>query len=91
MSEEVKFTEEELNELKDIQQTYINIQVKLGQVGMSRIKLEQHLSSIDDTEISLREDFNKTTKEEQEFLDKVRKKYGDGELNPETGVFIKKS
>ena len=91
MSEEVKFTEEELNELKDIQQTYINIQVKLGQVGMSRIKLEQQLSSIDDTEISLREDFNKTTKEEQEFLDKVRKKYGDGELNPETGVFIKKS
>ena len=90
MSEEVKFTEEELNELKDIQQTYINIQVKLGQVGMSRIKLEQQLSSIDDTEISLREDFNKTTKEEQEFLDKVRKKYGDGELNPETGVFIKK-
>ena len=91
MSEEVKFTEEELNELKDIQQTYINIQVKLGQVGMSRIKLEQQLSSIDDTKISLREDFNKTTKEEQEFLDKVRKKYGDGELNPETGVFIKKS
>ena len=90
MSEEVKFTADELEKLKDIQQTYINIQVKLGQVGMSRIRLEQQLTSVDESEIDLRKKFSETTKEEQNFLDEIRKKYGDGELNPDTGVFVKK-
>jgi hypothetical protein len=88
---EVKFTDEELNKLKDIQQSYVNIQVQLGQVGVSRIKLEQQLVSINDSEISLREKFEDTTKEEQKFLNDIREKYGDGELNPETGVFTKKT
>lgn len=91
MSEEVKFTEDELKSLKDIQQKYVNIQVNLGQLGMSRIKLEQQITSLDDSEVSLREEFEKTTKDEQNFLEEIRKKYGDGELNPETGVFNKKS
>lgn len=91
MSEEVKFTKDELKSLKDIQQKYVNIQVNLGQLGMSRIKLEQQITSLDDSEVSLREEFEKTTKDEQNFLEEIRKKYGDGELNPETGVFNKKS
>ena len=90
MSEEVKFTEDELKSLKDIQQKYVNIQVQLGQLGKSRIKLEQQITSLNSSEESLREDFEKTTQNEQNFLTKIRKKYGDGELNPETGVFIKK-
>ena len=39
----------------------------------------------------LRNKFIENSKEESTFLDEIRKKYGDGELNPETGVFTKKS
>ena len=51
---EVKFTDDELKSLKDIQQTYVNVQVQLGQVGIARMKLDQQLASIDESEISLR-------------------------------------
>jgi hypothetical protein len=33
------------------------------------------------------ETFNKIQNDEQKFLDEITKKYGQGTLNPETGVF----
>ena len=89
MSEEVKFTEEELKKLKDIQQGYVNIQVQLGQVGIARIKLEQQLNDVDNSEIDLRKRFQDNTESESKFLDEIRNKYGDGQLDPETGIFTK--
>ena len=88
---EVKFTDDELSKLKEIQQNYVNIQVQLGQVGIARIRLEGQLNEITNSEIDLRNKFIENSKEESTFLDEIRKKYGDGELNPETGVFTKKS
>ena len=89
MSEEVKFTEDELKKLKDIQQGYVNIQVQLGQVGIARIRLEQQLGDLTESEIDLRKRFSETSESESKFLDEVRKKYGDGQLDPETGIFTK--
>ena len=43
MAEEVKFTEEEMNSLKDIQDKYVNIQTGLGQVSMAKLKLNKQL------------------------------------------------
>ena len=90
MSKEVKFTEEEMKILKEVQQTYVNIQVQLGQVGIARVRLENQLNDITDSEIELRKKFNETLAKESKFLDEIRNKYGDGELNPDTGVFLKK-
>ena len=36
---------------------------------------------------TLKEEYRKNQKTEQEFLDEINNKYGDGSLNPETGVF----
>mgnify|MGYP003114526839 CR=1 FL=1 len=88
---EVKFTDDELSKLKEIQQNYVNIQVQLGQIGIARIRMESQLNEITNSEIDLRKNFDKNSKEEATFLEDIRKKYGDGELNPETGVFTKKS
>ena len=88
-SKEVKFTGDELKTLKDIQQSYVDVQVNLGQIGIARIRLENQLNDITNNEISLREKFDNTAKNESKFLDEIRKKYGDGTLDPETGVFIK--
>jgi len=87
---EVKFTDDELKSLKEIQQNYINIQVQLGQVGIARIRTESQLNEITNSEIDLRKQFEENSKGEATFLNDIRKKYGDGELNPETGVFTKK-
>tara|TARA_R100000664_G_C2689322_1_gene94055 strand:+ start:400 stop:657 length:258 start_codon:yes stop_codon:yes gene_type:complete len=80
MPEEVKFTEEELNQVKGIQQAYMSCQAQFGQLKMNQLKL-------DEQEILIEENLKSVQKEESDFLDKITEKYGQGSLNPETGVF----
>jgi len=80
MPEEVKFTEEELKQVQDIQNKYISIQNQFGQLKLAQINL-------DNQEIDLEEELKNVQTEEKKFLDLTTQKYGQGSLNPETGVF----
>ena len=80
MPEEVKFTEEELKQVQNIQQSYVNVQNQFGQLKMAQIRL-------DNQEVELEDALKQIQGEEQKFLDGITKKYGQGSLNPETGVF----
>ena len=80
MPEEVKFTEEELKQVQNIQTSYQNIQSQFGQLKMAQIRL-------DEQEVELEDALNQIQSEEKKFLDGITKKYGQGTLNPETGVF----
>ena len=46
MAEEVKFSQEEMSQLTELQQTYATIQNTFGQLSVNRIRLEQELSSL---------------------------------------------
>ena len=87
MAEDTKFTKEEMKIISEIQEKYLEIQQKLGQISLSKLKLEQQAEAIDKMEEELLENFKKTQKEEKDFVDSVTKKYGDGTLNPESGIF----
>ena len=80
MAEEVKFTEEELKQVQDIQNKYISIQNQFGQLKLTQINL-------DNQEIDLEEALKNLQTEEKKFLDLTTEKYGQGTLNPETGIF----
>ena len=80
MPEEVKFTEEELKQVQNIQRSYMAVQTQFGQLKMSQIKL-------DEQEVDLEEALKSIQSEEKKFLDGLTDKYGQGTLNPETGVF----
>ena len=80
MPEEVKFTEEELKQVQNIRQSYINIQNQFGQLKLAQIRL-------DEQEVDLENSLKSIQDNENKFLDGITKKYGDGSLNPETGVF----
>ena len=80
MPEEVKFTEEELKQVQNIQASYTNIQNQLGQLKMAQIRL-------DGQEVELEEALKSIQSEEKKFLDGITEKYGQGTLNQETGVF----
>ena len=47
MAEDTKFTKEEMETISKIQETYLEIQQKLGQVSLSKLKLEQQAEAID--------------------------------------------
>ena len=80
MPEEVKFTEEELTQVQNIQRSYQNVQNQFGQLKLAQLRL-------DEQEIQLKDSLNKIQNDETKFLDSITKKYGQGNLNPETGVF----
>ena len=87
MAEDIKFTKDEMTNISEIQEKYLEIQQKLGQVSLSKLKLEQQVEAIDKVEKELLENFKQTQKEEKDFVDDITKKYGDGTLNPESGIF----
>ena len=80
MPEEVKFTEEELKQVQDIRASYVNIQNQFGQLKLAQIRL-------DEQEVELEESLKSIQNDEKKFLDGITNKYGQGSLNPETGVF----
>ena len=80
MPEEVKFTEEELTQVQNIQKSYVNVQNQFGQLKLAQIRL-------DEQEVDLENSLKSIQDEEKNFLDSITDKYGQGTLNPETGVF----
>ena len=87
---EVKFTEDEMKEINTLQQTYVSIQNNLGQLNLNRIRLEQQLDNMDETEENIRNQFVETQQKEKAFVDSINKKYGDGNLDLTSGVFTPK-
>ena len=90
MPQVVKFSEAEMQEIKELQSSYINLQNGLGQIGVARIRLEQQSDSYDSAELGIKKDFAEAQKNEKAFIDKINKKYGDGNLDISTGVFTPK-
>jgi len=80
MSEEIKFTEEELKSLGDLQQSYQRITNSYGQIALAKHNLEEQ-------EAAVKSEFENTRKQEQNLLNSITEKYGPGQLNPQTGVF----
>ena len=87
MPEEVKFNEEEMKKINDLQQTYADIQRNLGQVAVTKLKLEHQIEELDNTEDNYRKQFIEAQETEKNILGEINKKYGEGVLNPETGIF----
>ena len=46
MSEPVKFTSEEIQEVKSLQKDYLDVQNKLGLIVITRIRLEDQLNNL---------------------------------------------
>ena len=82
-----KFTEEEMKEIKAIQEKYVSLQRDLGQLSIARIRMEQQIEEMNDAEEKLIAAFKKTQEDEKKFIDKVTEKYGEGTLDPQTGTF----
>ena len=46
MAEETKFTEEELKQIKEIQDSYFDIQNQFGQTSLAKLRLDEQLQNI---------------------------------------------
>ena len=86
--EPVKFTDEELSSLQELQNTYASISTQFGQVKVSRINLERQMENLDDAENQLEQSWEENRQTESDLVKSLNEKYGAGSLNPTTGEFI---
>tara|TARA_R100000664_G_C2669454_1_gene82124 strand:- start:312 stop:593 length:282 start_codon:yes stop_codon:yes gene_type:complete len=79
-NETKKFTEDELKQVREIQNSYYSIQQQLGQVSLAKHRLDENKEE-------LLKSLKNVQDKEQSFLDGIRETYGEGTLNPDTGEF----
>tara|TARA_R100000008_G_C3560613_1_gene155921 strand:+ start:570 stop:845 length:276 start_codon:yes stop_codon:yes gene_type:complete len=87
MEKEVKFSKDELEKLNDIQKKYASVQLKLGQIGFAKLRIDNEINNVQTAEQNLREEFKNIQDGEEKFIEEITKKYGEGVLDPQTGVF----
>tara|TARA_A100001515_G_scaffold23829_1_gene18404 strand:- start:1926 stop:2204 length:279 start_codon:yes stop_codon:yes gene_type:complete len=88
---EIKFTDEELQSLKQIQQDYLECQNAFGQIAIQKIALQQQIDGLAKSEEEYAKKYSDTQAKEQEVAKELNDKYGAGNLDPETGVFTPNS
>lgn len=87
MSEKVKFSDEELKNLEQLQNDYSEKQVELGQVHVQRLLLNQQMEQLHNKQSELEQEYIQIQGREKQLVDGLNQKYGPGQLDPETGVF----
>lgn len=87
MSENKKFTEAELHNIKEIQTKYFKVQQEFGQSAINKLRLVQQIEFINKYEEELTQKFSDIQDEEKKLIGEITKKYGAGVLDPNTGVY----
>ena len=85
--QEIKFSEEELKSLSDLQSSYQQKQLQFGQLRVQRLLVQQQLDSISDAEAKLEVEYGDVQETERNLVKQLNEKYGPGNLDPATGVF----
>jgi hypothetical protein len=84
---EIKFTQEELDSLSNLRNSFSQLELGFGKLEVARIQAEQRMEQIEDEKLRLETQYSEVKKQEQNLVVTLNEKYGDGNLNPETGVF----
>jgi len=86
-NKEVKFTDEEMQSLADVQTSYQNIQMRMGNLKMQQVAHEKQAESLNDLEDTLLTELETLQGNEQTLAQSFNEKYGVGQLDPATGIF----
>jgi hypothetical protein len=77
---EIKFSQQEVDSIKQLQKEYSDLSVTLGQLELEKLVLKTK-------EDTLHSAFKSISEKEQQILKDLNDKYGVGSLNLETGTF----
>ena len=86
-NKEIKFSDEELKSLQDLQNSYQQKQLQFGQLEVQRLLVTQQLDSLDSAKAKLEVEYGEVQETERTLVQSLNEKYGPGNLDPATGVF----
>ena len=61
---DTKFSQKEMDKIKDVQSSYLGVQQAFGQLEVNRIRLEQQLDATQQASVELRDKFTETQQNE---------------------------
>ena len=85
--DEIKFSEDELTSLSNLQTGYQEKQTLLGQIAVQKILLNQQVEAVENRQVELEGEYEGVQQTERDLVQKLNEKYGPGQLDPQTGVF----
>ena len=84
MMEQIKFTQEEIN---SINQLKTDVELVFTQLGQLSIEKKRRNDEVDEIETQLFKQHQDLVEKEQELFKSLNEKYGDGNYDPNTGIF----
>jgi hypothetical protein len=84
MMEQIKFTEQEVN---SINQLKTDVELVFTQLGQLSIERKRRNDELDEIESDLLERHKELVNTELELFKNLNEKYGDGNYDPNTGIF----
>jgi hypothetical protein len=87
MNEKIKMSDNELAEVKMLQEKFHQKVFQLGQWCLQKWDTENRTKSISEQEIKLKDEWNSLQKMENELIEKLLNKYGEGSLDLRAGTF----
>jgi phage host-nuclease inhibitor protein Gam len=83
-----KITEQEMTELTQLREQYSNTIFEIGQLQYEKYELENQLKTIDSELTGLYGDISSNYQRQDDYLTKIREKYGEGNLDIQTGEIL---
>lgn len=88
MAQEVKFSQEELDQIKSLQTKYNEIGIQLVQIKLARKNAIEYLEKLTEQEDQLTNEIVEANQLEKQLAESFSEKYGNGSLDMETGLFV---
>jgi len=88
-NKEIKLTTDEQAEIMQLNQEYQEVLIAFGELHLKKIQLkleEENLTSLED---QYKESYIEVEKKEFNFKERLGKKYGEGEIDVQSGIYIK--
>jgi len=86
-SKEIKFTQQEIDSLMNLKQSYANVELSLGKLEIARMQTEQQLDNIENDKLRLENSYVEAQANEAQIVGELTEKYGVGNLDINTGTF----
>jgi len=83
----MKITEEEMQNIKTIQEEYTQVGVQLVQLKLAQKSSQEYLKKLNEQEESLNSSIGEINEKEKKLADVLNEKYGVGSLDMNTGEF----
>ena len=89
MNEKIKMTDNELAEIRLLQEKFQQKMFQLGQLCLQKWDIETRTKANNEHEAKLKDEWNSLQKMENDLIEKLLNKYGEGSLDLAQGTFTK--